>query len=106
MIEAAFFTANRLFGLSFSEREACRLTIPTHDPGRSPGGGLLQLPLVGSSRRRRIEAFEERGDIFDLYSSGFSRESDEAYKAYRGRAAKPGALLRKRGLAGAPKGEA
>ena len=56
-----------------------------------------------------FEAFEERGDIFDpmvakklhdyIYSSGYSRDPDEAYKAFRGRAAKPGALLRKRGLA-------
>jgi peptidyl-dipeptidase Dcp len=63
-----------------------------------------------------FEAFEERGDIFDpmvakklhdyVYSSGYSRDPDEAYKAFRGRAAKPDALLRKRGLADAPKGEA
>jgi peptidyl-dipeptidase Dcp len=63
-----------------------------------------------------FEAFEERGDIFDpmvakklhdnIYSSGFTRDPDEAYKAFRGRAAKPGALLRKRGLADAPEGEA
>jgi len=56
-----------------------------------------------------FEAFEEKGDIFDpviakklhdhVYSSGDSRDPDEAYKAFRGRAAKPGALLRKRGLA-------
>ena len=63
-----------------------------------------------------FEAFEERGDIFDpmvakklhdyVYSSGYSRDPDEAYKAFRGRAAKPGALLRKRGLADVPRREA
>ena len=63
-----------------------------------------------------FEAFEERGDIFDpviakklhdyVYSSGYSRDPDEAYKAFRGRAAKPGALLRKRGLADARRVEA
>ncbi len=63
-----------------------------------------------------FEAFEERGDIFEpmvakklhdhIYSSGHSRDPDEAYKAFRGRDAKPGALLRKRGLADAPRGEA
>jgi peptidyl-dipeptidase Dcp len=63
-----------------------------------------------------FEAFEERGDIFDpmvakklhdyIYSSGYSRDPDEAYKAFRGRAAKPGALLRKRGLADVPRREA
>ncbi|MGH6811289.1 MAG: M3 family metallopeptidase [Methylocella sp.] len=63
-----------------------------------------------------FEAFEERGDIFDpvaakklhdhVYSSGYRRDPEEAYKAFRGRAANPGALLRKRGLAGAPRGEA
>ncbi len=37
-----------------------------------------------------------------IYSSGYSRDPDEAYKAFRGRAAKPGALLRKRGLAMCP----
>jgi peptidyl-dipeptidase Dcp len=41
-----------------------------------------------------------------VYSSGYSRDPDEAYKAFRGHAAKPDALLRKRGLADAPKGEA
>jgi peptidyl-dipeptidase Dcp len=56
-----------------------------------------------------FEAFEEMGDIFDpviakklhdhIYSAGYSRDPDEAYKAFRGRAAKPGAVLRKRGLA-------
>jgi peptidyl-dipeptidase Dcp len=63
-----------------------------------------------------FEAFEERGDIFDpmlakklhdhIYSPGYSCDPEEAYKAFRGRAAKPGALLRKRGLAGAPRGDA
>ena len=63
-----------------------------------------------------FEAFEERGDIFDpmlakklhdhIYSPGYSSEPEEAYKAFRGRAAKPGALLRKRGLADTPRGEA
>jgi len=57
-----------------------------------------------------FEAFEESGDIFDpalaqrlhdhVYSSGYSRDPEEAYKAFRGRAAAPDALLRKRGLAG------
>jgi len=56
-----------------------------------------------------FEAFEEKGDIFDpviakklhdhIYSSGYSCDPDDAYKAFRGRAAKTGALLRKRGLA-------
>ena len=59
-----------------------------------------------------FEAFETSGDIFDpalaqrlhdhVYSSGFSRDPEDAYQAFRGRAAAPGALLRKRGLAGSP----
>ena len=63
-----------------------------------------------------FEAFEESGDIFDpvaakklhdhIYSAGYGRDPDEAYNAFRGRAAEPGALLRKRGLADAPRGEA
>jgi peptidyl-dipeptidase Dcp len=63
-----------------------------------------------------FEAFGERGDIFDpmlasklrdyVYAAGNSRDPEEAYNAFRGRAAKPGALLRKRGLAGAPREEA
>jgi peptidyl-dipeptidase Dcp len=63
-----------------------------------------------------FEAFGERGDIFDpmlanklhdyVYAAGYSRDPEEAYNAFRGRAAKPGALLRKRGLAGAPREEA
>jgi peptidyl-dipeptidase Dcp len=62
-----------------------------------------------------FEAFEERGDIFDpmlanklhdfVYAAGYRSDPEEAYKAFRGRAAKPGALLRKRGLAAAPAGE-
>ena len=56
-----------------------------------------------------FEAFEESGDIFDpamarklhdyVYAAGYSRDPEEAYRAFRGRAAKPDALLRKRGLA-------
>src|SRR5712671_3924403 len=53
-------------------------------------------------------AFEEAGDIFDpatakrlhddIYSSGGSREPEEAYVALRVRAPEPDALLRRRGL--------
>ncbi|MGH6851986.1 MAG: M3 family metallopeptidase, partial [Methylocella sp.] len=62
-----------------------------------------------------FEAFEERRDIFDpmlakrlhdhIYSSGYSRDPAEAYQAFRGRAAKPGGLLRKRGLPAVPRGD-
>jgi peptidyl-dipeptidase Dcp len=55
-----------------------------------------------------FDAFEEKGDIFDpataqklhdfVYSAGYSRAPDEAYAAFRGRAATSEALLRKRGL--------
>jgi peptidyl-dipeptidase Dcp len=54
-------------------------------------------------------AFEEAGDIFDaavssrlaefVYSAGYRRDPAEAYRAFRGRAPEPQALLRKRGLA-------
>ena len=57
-------------------------------------------------------AFEEAGDIFDpavakrlhddIYSSGGSREPDEAYIAFRGRKPAPDALLRGRGLLDTP----
>lgn len=57
-------------------------------------------------------AFEEAGDIFDpavakrlhddIYSSGGSREPDEAYIAFRGRKPEPDALLRGRGLLDRP----
>ncbi len=63
-----------------------------------------------------FEAFEEHGNIFDpmvakklhdyVYSSGYSLDPDEAYGAFRGRAATPGALLRKRGLAHVSTGKA
>ena len=56
-----------------------------------------------------FEAFEESGDIFNLslaeklhlyvYAGGNLREGEEAYRAFRGRAPTPAALLRKRGLA-------
>ncbi|WOJ90938.1 M3 family metallopeptidase [Methylocapsa polymorpha] len=59
-----------------------------------------------------FEAFEESGDIFDpaiakrlheyVYSAGYSRDPETAYKGFRGRAPSPEALLRKRGLADAP----
>jgi len=55
-----------------------------------------------------FDAFEETGDIFHpetarklhdyVYSAGYSRSPDEAYKAFRGRPATSEALLRKRGL--------
>ncbi|OQW54842.1 MAG: peptidase M3 [Proteobacteria bacterium SG_bin9] len=53
-------------------------------------------------------AFEEAGDIYapavakrlhdDIYSSGGSRDPEEAYIAFRGRKPEPDALLRRRGL--------
>ncbi len=55
-----------------------------------------------------FEAFEESGDIFDpkaarrledfVYAAGASRDYDEAYRAFRGRAPSPEALFRKRGF--------
>ncbi len=55
-----------------------------------------------------FEAFEESGDIFDpalarklhdfVYSAGATRDYEEAYQGFRGRAPSPGALFRKRGL--------
>jgi peptidyl-dipeptidase Dcp len=55
-----------------------------------------------------FEAFEESGDIFDpalarklhdfVYSAGATRDYEEAYQGFRGRASSPGALFRKRGL--------
>jgi peptidyl-dipeptidase Dcp len=57
-------------------------------------------------------AFEEAGDIFDpkvakrlhddIYSSGGSRDPEDAYIAFRGREPEPDALLRRRGLLEAP----
>ncbi|MBB1091284.1 M3 family metallopeptidase [Rhodopseudomonas palustris] len=57
-------------------------------------------------------AFEEAGDIFDpqvakrlrddIYASGGSRDPEEAYIAFRGRAPEPDALLRRRGLLETP----
>jgi peptidyl-dipeptidase Dcp len=57
-------------------------------------------------------AFEEAGDIFDpatakrllddIYSSGGSRDPEDAYVAFRGREPEPDALLRRRGLLEAP----
>jgi peptidyl-dipeptidase Dcp len=57
-------------------------------------------------------AFEEAGNIFDpavakrlhddIYSSGGSRDPEEAYVAFRGRKPEPEALLRRRGLLDVP----
>jgi peptidyl-dipeptidase Dcp len=57
-------------------------------------------------------AFEEAGDIFDpgvaqrlhddIYSSGGSRDPEDAYIAFRGRPPEPNALLRRRGLSEIP----
>jgi peptidyl-dipeptidase Dcp len=57
-------------------------------------------------------AFEETGDIFDpttakalhdhVYAAGGSRDPEVLYKAFRGRLPTPDALLKRRGLAGAP----
>ncbi len=56
-----------------------------------------------------FEAFKEAGDAFDpalaarlkefVYSAGNKRAPDEAYAAFRGRAPRTEALLRKRGFA-------
>jgi peptidyl-dipeptidase Dcp len=58
-------------------------------------------------------AFEEAGNIFDpavakrlhddIYSSGGSRDPENAYVAFRGREPEPDALLRRRGLLETPK---
>src|ERR1700752_5382215 len=58
-------------------------------------------------------AFEEAGDIFDpavakrlhddIYSSGGSRDPEDAYVAFRGREPEADALLRRRGLLETPK---
>ena len=57
-------------------------------------------------------AFEEAGNIFDpavakrlhddIYASGGSRDPEDAYIAFRGRAPEPDALLRRRGLLDVP----
>jgi peptidyl-dipeptidase Dcp len=57
-------------------------------------------------------AFEEAGNIFDptvakrlhddIYASGGSRDPEDAYIAFRGRAPEPDALLRRRGLLDTP----
>jgi peptidyl-dipeptidase Dcp len=57
-------------------------------------------------------AFEEAGNIFDsavakrlhddIYSSGGSRDPEDAYIAFRGREPEPEALLRRRGLVDVP----
>ena len=57
-------------------------------------------------------AFEEAGNIFDpatakrllddIYSSGGSRDPEDAYIAFRGREPEPEALLRRRGLLDVP----
>ena len=57
-------------------------------------------------------AFEEAHDIFDpavakrlhddIYSSGGSRDPEDAYIAFRGRKPEPDALLRRRGLLNEP----
>ncbi len=57
-------------------------------------------------------AFEEAGNIFDpatakrlhddIYSSGGSRDPEDAYVAFRGREPEPDALLRRRGLLATP----
>jgi peptidyl-dipeptidase Dcp len=59
-----------------------------------------------------FDAFEEAGDIFDpatarrlhddIYSSGGSRDPEDAYVAFRGREPEPDALLRRRGLLETP----
>jgi peptidyl-dipeptidase Dcp len=55
-----------------------------------------------------FDAFEESGDIFDpataqrlrdfVYAAGGSRDYEEAYESFRGRAPSPHALFRKRGF--------
>ena len=71
-------------------------------------GRLLQLPVVRDSRRRRVRGLcgggrhlrsGGRRRLRDfVYAAGGTRDYDEAYRAFRGRAPSPAALFRKRGL--------
>ena len=55
-----------------------------------------------------FEAFEESGDVFDpalaerlreyVYAAGNTRAPEDLYAGFRGRGARPEALLRKRGF--------
>ena len=70
---------------------------------------LLQLPVVGDPRRRRFRGLRGGGRHIRRRSrpppasitsmpAGGSRDYEDAYRAFRGRAPSPAALFRKRGL--------
>ena len=76
-------------------------------------GGLLQLHVVGSARRRRLRTPSRKpatssirrwrsGCATIIYAAGNLRDPAEAYKAFRGRLPTVDALLKKRGLADVP----
>ncbi len=111
--------------VAFERPELARIGMPEGDRDAPPHaafparlfrrlfGRLLQLPVVGSSRRRRLRGV--RGGGRHLRSRGrpsgcttsstppaARRDYDEAYRAFRGRPPSPAALFRKRGLDAGP----
>jgi len=112
-IDVAAFEARTLAAIGMPAAMAARHATPHFQHIFSGGGysaGYYSYLWSEILDADGFEAFEESGDDFNpalaarlkqfVYSAGNRREPDEAYRAFRGRDPAPGALLRKRGLAG------
>jgi peptidyl-dipeptidase Dcp len=112
-IDVAAFEARTLAAIGMPAAMAPRHSAPHFQHIFSGGGysaGYYSYLWSEVLDADGFEAFEESGDDFNpalaarlkqfVYAAGNTREPDEAYRAFRGRDPAPGALLRKRGLAG------
>jgi peptidyl-dipeptidase Dcp len=110
-IDLSAFEAETLAGLDMPPAIAMRHRLPhfTHlFAGEAYSAGYYSYLWSEVLDADAFDAFEESGDIFDpgtaqrletfIYSAGFLRAPDEAYRSFRGRSAEPGPLLRRRGL--------
>jgi peptidyl-dipeptidase Dcp len=110
-VDAASFERAELERIGMPEPMAMRHRLPHFQhvfAGSGYSAGYYSYLWSEVLDADAFAAFKETGDVFDpataarlkefVYSAGNLRDPDEAYRAFRGRAPDPTALLRKRGL--------
>jgi peptidyl-dipeptidase Dcp len=110
-IDVEAFQAEQLAQIGMPEAIAVRHGVPHFQhifSGEGYSAGYYSYLWSAVLDSDGFEAFEEAGDVFDpalaarlkqnVYAAGNKRTPEEAYAAFRGRAPKAEALLRKRGF--------